>query len=138
MIVVRDSKKSKYLQANIKVIGCEPKNADDAFRSLKAGSIIPSENPNTIADGLLTSLGDKTFPIIQELVDEIILVTEKEIITAMRLIFERMKIIVEPSSAVAFAVLLTKKLNITNKKIGVIISSGNVDFTSFFEHQMTA
>ncbi|UCE05571.1 MAG: pyridoxal-phosphate dependent enzyme [bacterium] len=124
---------AKALNPKIKVIGCEPKNADDAYRSIKAGRIIPPENPNTIADGLKTALGDKTFPIIQELVDEIVLVTEQQIITAMRYIFERMKIIVEPSSAVAFAVLLSKKLNVTDKNVGIIISGGNVDFSKFFE-----
>jgi len=124
---------AKALKSRIKVIGCEPKHADDAYRSIKAGRIIPSDNPNTIADGLKTSLGDKTFPIIRELVDDIILVTEEQIITAMRLIFERMKIIVEPSSAVAFAVLLTQNLNVAGKKVGIIISGGNVDFSRFFE-----
>ncbi len=124
---------AKSLNPKIKVIGCEPKNADDAFRSMKAGRIIPSEHPNTIADGLKTSLGDKTFPIIQKLVDEIVVVTEDQIILAMRSIFERMKIIVEPSSAVPFGVLLTSKLKVTDKKVGIIISGGNVDFTKFFE-----
>lgn len=124
---------AKALKPMIKVIGCEPKNADDAYRSVKAGRIISPENPNTIADGLKTSLGDKTFPIIQELVDEIVLVSEDEIITAMRYIFERMKIIVEPSSAVPFGALLAQKLNVADKKVGIIISGGNVDFTKFFE-----
>lgn len=124
---------AKSLNPKIKVIGCEPKNADDAYKSIKAGKIIPSQNPNTIADGLKTSLGDKTFPIIKELVDEIVLVSEEQIVTAMRLIFERMKIIVEPSSAVAFAVLLTKNLNVLKKNVGIIISGGNVDFSGFFE-----
>ena len=84
------------------------------------GRIIPPENPNTIADGLKTSLGEKTFPIIQKYVDEIILATEEEIIIAMRHIFERMKIIVEPSSAVPFAALLANKLKVkvAGKKIG--------------------
>jgi threonine dehydratase len=124
---------AKALNPKIKVIGCEPQNADDAFRSVKAGKIIPPEDPNTIADGLKTSLGDKTFPIIRELVDEIVLVTEDQIITAMRYIFERMKIIVEPSSAVPFGALISNHLNISNKKVGIIISGGNVDFTKFFE-----
>jgi len=94
---------AKGLNPTIKVIGCEPKNADDAYRSMKAGRIIPSENPNTIADGLRTSLGDKTFPIIRDLVNEILLATEEEIITAMRHIFERMKIVAEPSASVPLA-----------------------------------
>jgi threonine dehydratase len=124
---------AKGLNPKIKVIGCEPKNADDAYRSIKAGRIIPSENPNTIADGLRTSLGDKTFPIIRDLVDEILLATEEEIMTAMRHIFERMKIVVEPSAAVPLAVLLSDQLNVTDKKVGVILSGGNVDLSRFFE-----
>jgi threonine dehydratase len=124
---------AKGLNPKIKVIGCEPKNADDAYRSIKAGRIIPSENPNTIADGLKTSLGDKTFPIIRNLVDDILLAAEGEIITAMRHILERMKIVVEPSAAVPVAVLLSKQLDVVGKKIGAILSGGNVDFSRFFE-----
>ena len=123
---------AKSLNRKIKVIGCEPKNADDAYRSMKAGRIIPSENPNTIADGLRTSLGDKTFPIIRDLVDDILLATEEEIITAMRHIFERMKIVVEPSAAVPLAVLLSNQLNVADKNVGIIISGGNVDFSKLF------
>ena len=128
---------AKSLRSQIKVIGCEPKNANDAYLSMQAGRIIPPENPNTIADGLRTSLGDKTFPIIQEFVDEIALATEEEIIAAMRHIFERMKMIVEPSSAVPFAVLLSNKVKVTDKKVGIIISGGNVDFSRFFEGMIT-
>ncbi len=124
---------AKNLNTKTKVIGCEPKNADDAYRSIKAGHIIPSDNPNTIADGLRTSLGDKTFPIIRDLVDEILLATEEEIIKAMRHIFERMKIVVEPSAAVPLAVLLSRQLDVTGKRIGVILSGGNVDLGRFFE-----
>ena len=124
---------AKALNPKIKVIGCEPKNADDAYRSMKAGRILPSENPNTIADGLKTSLGDKTFPIIRDLVHEILLATEEEIVTAMRHIFERMKIVAEPSAAVPLAVLLSRQLDVTGKKVGVILSGGNVDFSRFFE-----
>ena len=127
---------AKALNPKIKVIGCEPKNADDAYRSIKAGRIIPSENPNTIADGLRTSLGDKTFPIIRDLVDEILLATEEEIITAMRYFFERMKIVAEPSAAVPLSVLLSHKLNVADKNVGIIISGGNVDFNKFFEEML--
>jgi threonine dehydratase len=123
---------AKGLNPKMKVIGCEPKNADDAYRSMKAGRIIPSENPNTIADGLRTSLGDKTFPIIRDLVDEILLATEDDIITAMRHIFERMKIVAEPSAAVPLAVLLNNRLDVRNKKVGVIISGGNADLSRLF------
>jgi threonine dehydratase len=124
---------SKYTNSKIKVIAGEPKNADDAYRSVKAGRIIPPENPVTIADGLKTSLGEKTFPIIQKFVDDIILVSEAEIIEAMRMIFERMKIIIEPSSAVPFAALLFKKLYVSGKRVGIILSGGNVDFKGFFK-----
>ena len=122
----------KELKPGIKVIGCEPKNADDAYRSKKAGYIIPSVNPDTIADGLLTSLGNKTFPIVRDLVDEIVLANEEEIVTAMRYIFERMKIVIEPSSAVPLATLLSKNINISNKNVGLILSGGNIDLTDFF------
>ncbi len=124
---------AKNIKPRIKVIAGEPERADDAFQSIKAGKIIPPENPSTIADGLKTSLGDKTFPIIQKYVDEILLASEEEIIAAMRTIFERMKIIIEPSSAVPFAVVLFKKLLAPGKKVGIIFSGGNVDFSLFFE-----
>ena len=116
-----------YFSAQTKVIAGEPFGADDAYRSLKAGKIIPSENPKTIADGLLTSLGDKNFPIIQKLVQEIIRVEELEIVEAMKMIWQRMKIIVEPSSAVALAALVREKARFQNKKVGIILSGGNVD-----------
>lgn len=124
---------ARGLNPKTKVIGCEPKNADDAYRSIKAGRIIRPENPNTIADGLRMPLGDKTFPIIRDLVDEIVLATEKEIINAMRHIFERMKIVVEPSAAVPLAVLLSNQLDVAEKNVGIIISGGNIDFKCFFE-----
>jgi threonine dehydratase len=129
---------AKGLAPQIKVIGCEPKNADDAYRSMKAGRIIPSLNPNTIADGLRTSLGDKTFPIIRDLVDEIILATEEEIVSAMRHTFERMKIVIEPSAAVPLAVLVSNQLNLQDKKVGVIISGGNLDLSKFFRDRFPA
>ena len=127
---------AKALNKQIKVVAGEPRNADDAFRSLQAGKILPSLNPNTIADGLKTSLGDLTFPIIQQLVDDIVLVEEQEIISAMQTVFERMKIIIEPSSAVPVAVLLFQKLKVTNKKVGIILSGGNVEFNPFFERML--
>lgn len=109
------------------ILAAEPSGADDAFRSLQKGEIVPSVNPNTIADGLLTSLGDKTFPIIKKHVKEIIIVTDKEIIEAMRIIWERMKIIVEPSSAVTLAAIMKERNRFTGKRIGLILSGGNVD-----------
>lgn len=116
-----------YFSPKTKVIACEPLGADDAFRSFIAGRIIPSTNPDTIADGLLTSLGQRNFPIIQEYVNEIVTVTEDSIITAMKLIYERMKIIVEPSSAVTLAAIVENKVEISKSKVGLIISGGNVD-----------
>jgi threonine dehydratase len=109
------------------VVAAEPETADDAFRSLRAGRIIPSDNPHTIADGLRTSLGDLTFPIIKKHVSDIITVSEEAIVTAMRLIWERMKIVVEPSAAVPVGALLSKRAQIPGARIGVILSGGNVD-----------
>ena len=118
---------AKSLNQNISVYGCEPKNADDAFRSFHAGKIIPVENPNTIADGLRTSLGVKTFPIIKKLVSDILLVSEEDIVRAMKMIWERMKIIVEPSAVVPFAAVLGHQKELAGKRIGLILSGGNVD-----------
>jgi threonine dehydratase len=116
----------KYFSPATEVIAGEPAGADDAFRSLQSGKIEPSQS-NTIADGLLTSLGDKTFPIIRDHVKEIITVTDAEIIAAMRLIWERMKIIVEPSCAVPLAAVLKQKEKFQGKSVGIILSGGNVD-----------
>ncbi len=118
-----------YFSSHARVIACEPAGADDAFRSFRAGKIIPSTNPRTIADGLLTSLGSLTFPIIREFVSEIVTVKEENIKEAMRLIFERMKLVVEPSAAVPLAALLENKIKTQAKKIGIILSGGNVDLT---------
>lgn len=109
------------------VLGAEPERADDAFRSLQQGSIVPAENPDTIADGLRTSLGDLTFPIIRDYVTAIVTVSEKAVIEAMRLVWERMKIIIEPSAAVPMAAILEKRSSIRGNKIALIISGGNAD-----------
>lgn len=118
---------TKYISPNTKIIGCEPEGADDAYQSFQTKQLVPSEKPNTIADGLLTSLGDKTFNIIINNVDQIFTVSDNEIMEALKLTWERMKIIIEPSSAVCLAVVLKNKLLFINKKIGIIISGGNVD-----------
>ena len=115
------------IKKGIRVIAGEPEMADDAFRSMQAGEIIPSKNPKTIADGLLTSLGTLTFPIIQKNVEQIVTVSEAGIIASMKFIWERAKIIIEPSSAVAIGVLWEKKIDLSGLKVGVIISGGNVD-----------
>ncbi len=118
-----------YFGNNCKTIGGEPFEVDDAYRSLQSGKIETNTSTNTIADGLKTQLGDRNFPIIQKYVDEIVRVTEEEIISAMRLIWERLKIVCEPSSAVALAAVLNKKDKLSGKKVGIIISGGNVDLS---------
>lgn len=112
---------------NARIIAGEPAGADDAFRSLLAGKILPSENPRTIADGLLTSLGQLNFPIIQNNVEAIWTVDDPAIISAMRLVWERMKIIIEPSSAVPLAAALAHRAEIEGCRVGLIFSGGNVD-----------
>ena len=112
-----------------KVIGAEPFEVDDAYRSLKSRKIETNKTTNTIADGLKTQLGDQNFPIILNHVKKVIRVTEDEIIFAMRFIWERMKIMIEPSSAVAVAAVFKKPNLFKNKKVGIVISGGNVDVT---------
>jgi threonine dehydratase len=124
---------TKSLCHSAKVVAVEPANADDAFRSFKAGKIFPSINPNTIADGLRTQLGQLTFEIIQEFVDDIITVTEIEIVDAMKFLWERMKLVVEPSGAVSLAGLFKLIDKMKNKRIGVMVSGGNIDLTRFFD-----
>lgn len=120
-----------YFGENINVYAGEPAAMDDAYRSMQSGKIETNDSAaTTIGDGLRTNLGDINFPIIKEHVKEIILVSEDEIITALKLIWERMKIIVEPSSAVALAAVLKRKDVFANTKTGIIISGGNVDFKS--------
>jgi threonine dehydratase len=111
----------------IRVIGCEPALADDAAQSLREGRIVPARPPVTIADGLRTSLGQKTFPIIRELVETIALAEEVEIAHALRTMLERMKVVAEPSAAVPLAVLLNRPLGLSGKRIGIILSGGNLD-----------
>jgi len=119
-----------HLHYYIETIGAEPFGADDAYLSLKTGKIQPSINPKTIADGLKTQLGDQNFPIIQKYVSKIIRVEESEIIEAMKFIWERMKIIIEPSSAVAVAAMFRNSSEFKNRKVGVILSGGNVDLSN--------
>ncbi|MBE0644482.1 MAG: pyridoxal-phosphate dependent enzyme [Bacteroidetes bacterium] len=116
-----------YLAPATVVIAAEPAGADDAQRSFRAGYIIPSEHPNTIADGLLTSLGDRTFTIIREHVHDIVTVPDDAIIRAMRLVWERMKIIIEPSAAVPLAAILEHRIESDGKRAGIILSGGNLD-----------
>ena len=117
------------LRPNTKLLGVEPESADDALRSIKSGEIVPSDYPPTIADGLRSSLGEKTFPMIKKFVSAIHTVSEKEIISSMRFVWERMKIIVEPSSAVTMAAVLNNPASFRGKKTGVIFSGGNIDLS---------
>ena len=117
---------TKYFSPNTKVIGAEPLGADDAFRSIRDNTIYPSVNPQTIADGLLTSLSNRTFNIIKDGVDRIITVKEDSIKKAMYLIWERMKIIIEPSSATVLAVIMENKELFKHKNIAMILSGGNI------------
>jgi len=116
-----------YFSPAVKVIAAEPTGADDAYQSFYQKKLVPSINPETIADGLRTSLGSLTFPIIRRLVHDVITVNDQATIEAMKLMWERMKIIIEPSSAVALAIVLKHKHRFEGQKIGIIISGGNVD-----------
>jgi threonine dehydratase len=124
---------TKGLCPKARVFGVEPSLADDAFRSIQSGHIIPSTYPNTIADGLRTSICMRTFNFIQKYVYQILTVSEIEIIDAMGFLWNRMKIIVEPSGAVPLASLLSDKIKIKNKKVGLILSGGNIDIEPFFQ-----
>ena len=119
----------KLQKPQICVVGCEPKLADDAYRSWKSGSIEPVERTDTIADGLRTALGDKTFPIIQNYVDEIALAEEETILKATWLFLERAKIVVEPSAAITLAVLLDGGLlnDLRGKRVALMLTGGNID-----------
>jgi threonine dehydratase len=116
-----------YICPGTRMIAAEPEAADDAYRSFLSKRLIPSSNPDTIADGLKTSLSDLTFRIILDNVDDIVTVTEKSIIYSMKLIWERMKLVVEPSAAVPLAALLERKIDVEKRRIGIILSGGNVD-----------
>jgi threonine dehydratase len=118
---------AKTLLAPARVIGCEPGNADDAARSLASGQIEPPAPAKTIADGLRASLSPRTLAILRRVCDRIVLVSEEEIVEAMRLLWNRLKIVVEPSGAVAAAPALCRQIQAEGKKVGIILSGGNVD-----------
>ena len=120
---------AKGLNPAIRIFAAEPNGADDAARSMAAGRLIPQTNPKTIADGLLTSLGEHTWPIIRDHVERVITVTDEQILAALRLVWERMKIVIEPSSAVAVAAVLTDDFRALEgiSRVGVVLSGGNVD-----------
>lgn len=119
-------------RAETKVIAAEPLNADDARRSVELGAIQPSIDPRTCCDGLRTSLGRKNFEVIRERVDRIAVATEAEILDAMRLVWERLKVIIEPSCAVPLAVLLNGEVRLEGRSAGVILTGGNVDLDPMF------
>jgi threonine dehydratase len=119
---------ARYFSPKTKVYAAEPEGADDAFRAMKSG-VIETSQSNSVADGLLTSLGTKTFPIIRENVTDVLTVSDREIILAMKLIWERMKIIVEPSCAVPLAGALKYRDNFSNRRVGIILTGGNVDIS---------
>src|SRR5437764_2677315 len=118
---------AKTMRPQIKVVASEPVNADDAAQSFRAGRLIRTEKKFTIADGLRTNVGTPNFSIIQRYVDDIVTVSEEAIISAMRTIWETMKIIVEPSAAVPYAAIVERKIDVAAKRVGIILTGGNVD-----------
>ena len=122
---------AKDMLPNIRLFGAEPKGADDAYRSLKKGKLLPQDNPDTICDGLLTSMGENTWNILKDHLEDIITVSDDEVISAMRLVWERMKIIIEPSCATPLAAILTPEFKKLEKieTIGIILTGGNVDLS---------
>jgi len=118
---------AKSMQPEIKVIAVEPANADDAAQSFRAGRRIVTEKKFTIADGLRTNVGEPNFAIIQRYVDDIVTVSEEAIVSAMRTIWETMKIIVEPSAAVPYAAILERVIDVNGRRVGIILTGGNVD-----------
>ena len=120
---------TRSLLPNAKLFGAEPKGADDAYRSLKEGKMLPQESPNTICDGLLTDLGENTWNILKDHLNAIYTVSDDEVIKAMKLVWERMKIIIEPSSATAVAVVISPEFKELKgiEKVGIILTGGNVD-----------
>ena len=118
---------AKNMKSSITVYGAEPEEADDAYQSLKLGRIVPNKTINTICDGLRAQIGSKTFPVIQNLVDDIIPIAEEDIINALRMIWERLKIIVEPSCSIALALIINNKQLFEGHNVGLIMSGGNLD-----------
>ena len=118
------------VRPSVRVVGCEPANADDAYRSLKSGHIEKNASADTIADGLRAQLCDLTFGILRERVDEIVRVSEQEIVEAMRLVCERMKLVIEPSAAIAVAPAVGRGIRGEGKRVGVLLSGGNVDLSA--------
>lgn len=118
---------AKSMRPEIKVIAVEPQNADDAAQSFHAGRRLVTEKKFTIADGLRTNIGEPNFPIIQRYVDDIVTVSEEAIVSAVRTIWETMKIVIEASSAVPYAAIAESKIDVVGKRIGIILTGGNID-----------
>jgi threonine dehydratase len=118
---------SRGIKPSIRIYGAEPAGADDAWRSLQSGHIVPQTDPRTICDGLRSSLGPKTFAVLSTLVDAIGTTSEEAIVQAMRLAWDKLKLIIEPSSAVPLAALLERKLPVAARRVGIVVSGGNVD-----------
>jgi threonine dehydratase len=118
---------AKSMRPNIKVVAAEPENADDAAQSFRAGKRMVTKKKFTIADGLRTNVGEPNFEIIKRYVDDIVTVSEEAIISAMRTIWETMKIIAEPSAAVPFAAIQEGKIDVAARRVGIILTGGNVD-----------
>ncbi len=123
----------KTLSPRTQVVGTEPEAADDAMRSLRSGRIEPSNDPRTVADGLRTTLGERPFAVIKRKVDDVVTVSEDQILSALRFVMERVKILIEPSCAVPVAAVLEGKLPVAGKRVGIILSGGNVDLGPLFE-----
>jgi threonine dehydratase len=117
----------KGISPKTRVIGAEPAAADDAFRSFTTGTLFPSGNPKTIADGLRTSLGPNTFPLVRANVSAIVTASEEAIVSAMRLVWERMKVVIEPSAAVPLAAIMEGRLDVKGRRVAIVFSGGNVD-----------
>ena len=121
---------ARGVRPQIRAIGAEPANADDAYRSIHSGHIAPASKTTTIADGLRATLSPRTFAIFQKLIDDVALVSEDEIVSAMRLLWERLKLVVEPSGAVSAATAIHHKFDAKGARIGIILSGGNVDLSA--------
>ena len=120
------------LLPDARMVAVEPEGADDVYQAFQTGTYTLPESTHAVADGLLTGLGDVTWPIVKDLVDEVVAVSDEEILAAMRLIWERMKLVVEPSGATGFAGLIRNKEAFSGKRVGIVISGGNVDVTKKF------
>jgi threonine dehydratase len=118
---------AKLLRPTVQIVGCEPEMADDAQQSFRSGRLVPQLQARTIADGLRTSLGDLTFPLITQYADDIVTAAEEDIVSAMRLAWEVLKVLIEPSSAVPLAAVLNSKVAVTGRSVGIILSGGNAD-----------